>query len=102
MVDVFATAPAKLYGIFPKKGAILPGADADLLIFDPDYNGKISVATSQEQVDYSLYEGFEQRGRPEKVFLRGRLVVSGGEFVGRKGEGKFISRNPYGMAYSGL
>ena len=102
MVDVFATAPARFYGMFPKKGAILPGSDADLVIFDPDYTGRISIATSYEGVDYSLYEGFEQKGRPEKVFLRGRLVVSDGSFIGRKGQGRFIPRSPYGLAYSGL
>jgi len=101
MVDVFATAPSKFYGMYPKKGTLLPGAEADLVIFDPDYRATISVKTSHQDVDYNIYEGFEQRGRPDKVFLRGQLVVSGGSFTGSKGQGRYIPREPYGSAYQG-
>lgn len=101
MVDVFSTAPAKFYGMYPRKGSIVVGADADVVIFDPEYTGKISVETSKQGVDYSTYEGFEQKGRAEKVFLRGNLTVDGGDFVGKIGQGKFIEREPYGFAYRG-
>jgi dihydropyrimidinase len=101
MVDVFATAPAKFYGMYPRKGSITIRSDADIVIFDPDYTGKISAGTSKQGVDYSPYEGFEQRGRPEKVFLRGNLIVDEAEFVGEIGQGKFVEREPYGMAYQG-
>lgn len=99
MVDVFATAPAKFYGMHPRKGTITAGADADIVIFDPDYTGKISAETSKQGVDYNTYEGFEQKGRAEKVFLRGNLIVDGGEFVGKTDQGTFIKREPYGFAY---
>ena len=101
MVDVFATAPAKFYGMRPRKGSITAGADADIVIFDPDYTGKISAETSKQGVDYNTYEGFEQKGRAEKVFLRGNLIVDGGEFVGKTDQGTFIKREPYGLAYPG-
>jgi dihydropyrimidinase len=101
MVDVFATTPAKLYGLYPRKGSITVGADADVVIFDPSYIGKISVATSLQEVDYNPYEGFEQRGRAEKVLLRGKVSFDEGKFVGGLGQGKFIDREPYGLAYSG-
>ena len=102
MVDVFATAPAKFYGMYPRKGSIVVGGDADIVVFDPKWEGKISVETSKQGVDYNAYEGFDQRGRAEKVYLRGNLVVNNGEFIGKLGQGKFIEREPYGLAYSGL
>jgi dihydropyrimidinase len=102
MVDVFATAPAKFYGMYPRKGSIVVGGDADIVVFDPKWEGKISVETSKQGVDYNAYEGFDQKGRAEKVYLRGSLVVDNGEFVGKLGQGKFIEREPYGLAYSGL
>lgn len=102
LVEVFATAPAKFNGLYPRKGALLSGADADLVIFDPDWQGTISVKNSLQGVDYSAYEGFAQKGRAEKVFLRGRLVVDEGRHVGQLGQGKFIERTPYGLAYQGF
>lgn len=101
MADVFATAPAKFYGLYPRKGSIAAGADADIVIFDPSYTGKISVETSLQGIDFNSYEGFEQKGRPEKVFLRGSLSVDGGKFVGKPGQGKFLEREPYGLAFAG-
>jgi dihydropyrimidinase len=102
MVDVFATAPAKFYGLYPQKGSIRIGSDADFVIFDPDYRGKISVETSLQGIDYNPYEGFEQKGRPEKVFLRGNCIAHNGDFVGKLGQGKFLRSEPYGIAYAGL
>jgi len=102
MVDVFATAPAKFYGLYPRKGSLSIGADADVVVFDPDYRGTISVTTSLQGVDFNTYEGFEQKGRAEKVFLRGNLTVSDGKFIGKLGQGKFVKREPYGLAYTGL
>lgn len=100
MVDVFATAPAKFYGMYPRKGSIVVGGDADLVVFDPDWEGKISVATSKQGVDYNAYEGFDQKGRADKVLLRGSLIVDQGEFVGGLDQGKFVAREPYGLAYA--
>jgi dihydropyrimidinase len=102
MVDVFATAPAKFYGLYPRKGSILVGADADLIVFDPNYAGKISAKASLQGIDFNAYEGFDQKGRPDKVFLRGNLCVEGGQFVGKLGQGRFIPRDPYGLAYTGF
>lgn len=102
MVDVFATAPAKFYGLYPRKGSISVGADADIVILDPEYTGKINVETSLQGIDFNAYEGFEQKGRPEKVFLCGNLSVKDGKFVGKLGQGKFLERQPYGLAYATL
>jgi len=98
-VDVFATAPAKFYGLYPRKGSIILGADADIVVFDPRYTGKFGVQTSLQGIDYNAYEGLEQKGRAETVFLRGQITVEKGKFVGKLGQGKFIEREPYGLAY---
>lgn len=102
LVDVFATAPAKFNGLFPQKGHIAVGSDADLVVFDPNWKGVISVKDSLQGVDYSPYEGMEQIGRPEKVYLRGKLTAEGGRFVGSEGQGKFIKGEPFGLAYKGF
>ena len=102
LIDVFATAPAKFFGCYPRKGSITVGADADLVIFDPAYECKISVKTSLQGIDYNAFEGFKQQGRAEQVFLRGQLIVDKGRFIGKAGQGKFIKREPYGFAYEGV
>jgi dihydropyrimidinase len=102
MVDVFSTAPARLFGAFPRKGSIAVGSDADIIVFDPNYKGKISAATSSQGIDFSPYEGFEQIGRAEKVFLRGELIVDNGKYIAKKARGKFIERDPFGLAYAAL
>jgi dihydropyrimidinase len=102
LVDVFATAPAKVNGLFPKKGQISIGSDADLVLFDPTWNGVMSVKNSLQGSDYCAYEGMEQKGRVEKVFLRGELVVTGGAYVGKKGQGQFIKSAPFGLCYAGM
>jgi dihydropyrimidinase len=99
MVDVFATTPAKLFGAYPRKGSMTVGSDADIVVFDPEYRGKISAGTSLQGIDYSPYEGFDQVGRAEKVFLRGHLIVDKGRYIAKKNLGKFIEREPYGSAY---
>ena len=102
LVDVCATAPAKLNGLYPQKGAILVGADADIVVFDPEYKGMFTLAETYEGIDYTPYEGMTQIGRAEKVYLRGRLVAEKGKFVGAKGEGKFVPGKPYAAAYTGF
>jgi dihydropyrimidinase len=101
MIDVFATTPAKFYGLYPKKGSLAVGGDADIVVFDPNWEGKISVERSKQGVDFNAYEGFKQKGRPEKVYLRGQLVLDNGDYIGQPGQGKMIERQPYGLAYSG-
>jgi len=93
-VDVASTQAAKLFGLFPRKGTIAPGSDADLVIFDPRYEGTISAATQSMNVDYSAFEGWEFCGRPETVTVRGEVAVRDGKFVGTMGRGKFLQRNP--------
>lgn len=100
LVDLFATMPAKINGL-EKKGQIEIGYDADLVIFDPNYEGIISVANNLEGVDYCPFEGFAQKGRPETVFLRGSKIVDNGKYVGTKGQGRFIPGKPYGYVYGG-
>ena len=89
-VDLYATMPAKTNGLV-NKGQLAPGFDADVVIYDPSYRGVISAATSAEGVDYSAFEGFEQVGRPETVLLRGEVIVENAEYVGQKGQGRFVA-----------
>ena len=93
-VDVASTQAAKTFGLFPRKGTIQPGADADLVVYDPKYHGKISVKTQSMNVDYSAFEGWKIEGRPSAVTVRGEVVVRDGKFVGKAGSGKFLQRQP--------
>jgi dihydropyrimidinase len=92
-VDAFATAPARIFGL-PEKGRVAVGADADLLIFDPDQEVVIRQRDQHMQVDYSLYEGRTIRGWPRTVLSRGKVIVGDGEFVGAEGDGRFLHRLP--------
>jgi dihydropyrimidinase len=91
-VSLTATEPARIFGIEGCKGAIAPGHDADIAIWDMNRTRTISVATSHSRVDYNLYEGMTVRGVPEKVFLRGRLIVDGDRFLGERGHGQYLPR----------
>ena len=93
-VDCGSTQAAKLFGLYPKKGTIAVGSDADLVIYDPDYSGTISAATQQMNVDYSGFEGWEIKGRPSVVTVRGQVQARDGEFVGEVGSGQFLAREP--------
>jgi dihydropyrimidinase len=98
LVDLYATMPAKINGL-SKKGQIEIGFDGDLVIFDPNFEGTISVANNLEGVDYCPFEGFLQKGRADTVFLRGKKIVEGGKYVGEKGQGKFVPGKPFGYCY---
>ena len=93
-VDAASTQAAKIFGLYPRKGTIRVGSDADLVIYDPNYRGKISAATQLMAVDYSAYEGWELQGRPSVVILRGQVQARDGQFVGTLGRGEFLSRQP--------
>ena len=93
-VDAASTQAAKLFSLYPRKGAIQIGSDADLVIYDPNYTGTISAKTQQMNVDYSAFDGWEIAGRPETVMVRGEIQVRDGQFVGTKGHGKFLERQP--------
>ncbi len=86
------TNPAKIFGLYPRKGALLPGSDADIVLWDPEKRVTYGVAQAHQRTDYNLYEGWELIGMPEKVFLRGRLIVDGGQWFGKAGEGRFLKR----------
>jgi dihydropyrimidinase len=91
-VDVTSTSPAKMFGMYPRKGSLRPGADADVVIYDPSARSTISASTHHMAVDYSCYEGMEISGRVETVLLRGSVVLDRGQYVGRRGDGRFIVR----------
>lgn len=93
-VALTSTNPAKIFGLYPRKGSLIPGADADIVIWDPDRKVKYGVAMAHHRTDYNLYEGWELTGCPEKVFLRGRLIVDGDRWLGRRGMGRFLHRQP--------
>jgi dihydropyrimidinase len=92
-VEITSTAPAKLFGLYPKKGAIAVGADADIVIYDPNRKHTISAKTHHMDVDYSCYEGRSVQGGSDIVMSRGSVVVRDGEFTGRKGAGRFLKRS---------
>src|ERR1700741_3269966 len=94
-VQLVSTAPAKLFGLYPRKGTIAAGSDADLVIFNPDGKHKISVKTNLMRVDYSMFEGIQVTGMPDVVLSRGRVLVEGEKFLGRAGGGEFIKRGLY-------
>jgi dihydropyrimidinase len=94
LVDCASTQAAKLFGLFPRKGTIAVGSDADLVIYDPDYRGTISAATHEMATDYSAFEGWPLDGRSDVVMVRGRVQVRGGQFVGQLGYGEFLKRPP--------
>jgi dihydropyrimidinase len=96
-VDALSTRASKLFGLYPKKGEIAVGSDADLVIYDPEYRGTISARTQHVNCDYSGFEGVEIEGRPSVVLVRGMVQVREGEFVGERGRGQFLRRKPEGV-----
>ena len=94
-VQLVSTAPAKLFGLYPRKGTIAVGSDADLVVFDPNAEQTISAKTHHMRVDYSMFEGIQVTGMPDVVMSRGRLVVEGDKFLGRAGQGEFLRRSTY-------
>ena len=93
-VDVASTQAARLFGLFPRKGTIQTGSDADLVVYDPNYRGSISAKTHAMNVDYNAFEGMVIEGRPTVVTVRGQVAVRDGKFVGTIGRGQFLPRTP--------
>lgn len=91
-VEVTSTNPAKIFGMYPRKGCIAVGSDADLVIFDPGKEHKLSAATHHMNVDYSAYEGWEVKGKCETVILRGKVAIGQGKVMVEKGYGRFVKR----------
>jgi len=96
MVELLSTNPAKLFGLYPRKGTIAVGSDADIVVFDPEKKVTISAQNHHSKVDYNLYEGTEITGTPEVVLLRGQVLIENDEFVGEVGGGRFIQRAKFG------
>jgi dihydropyrimidinase len=91
-VEVAATTPARMFGLYPRKGTIQPGSDADVVIYDPTATQVLSVDSHHMNVDYSAYEGMRITGRVETVLSRGRVIIEGGEYHGSAGHGRFLAR----------
>jgi dihydropyrimidinase len=96
MVELLSTNPAKLFGLYPRKGTIAVGSDADIVVFDPERTVTISAETHHSKSDYNLFEGTEVRGVPEIVLLRGQVLVENGELVASPGVGQFVARAKFG------
>jgi len=96
-VQLVSTAPAKLFGLFPRKGTIAVGSDADLVLFDPAAVTTLSHKTLHMRVDYNPYEGRVVTGAARMVVSRGEVIIEGGKFTGRKGRGRFIKRGTYAL-----
>ncbi len=94
-VELVSTTPAKLFGLYPRKGTIAVGSDADLVIFDPKRKRTISANTHHMRVDYSMFEGIQVTGIPDVVLSKGKIVVEGEKFLGRAGQGEFLRRSTY-------
>jgi dihydropyrimidinase len=92
-VELVATAPAKMFGLYPRKGTIAPGSEADIVVFDPHHERVISAETHHMNVDYSCFEGMKVRGLPEVVLQRGKVLVENGKWHGKEGDGRFVPRS---------
>jgi dihydropyrimidinase len=92
-VALTSTNPAKIFGLYPRKGSLMPGSDADIVIWDPDLRLRYGVAYSHHRTDYNLFENWELVGFPEKVFLRGTLIVDGNQWLGKPGMGRYLYRS---------
>jgi dihydropyrimidinase len=96
MVELTSTNVAKLFGLYPRKGTIAPGSDADIVVWDPDKRLTISASTHHSNVNYNLFEGTEVQGAPEVVMVRGQVIVEDDELVAQPGAGQFIKRARFG------
>ena len=96
MVELLCTNPAKLFGLYPRKGTIAVGSDADIVVFDPGRRLTISSATHHSKSDYNLFEGTEVIGAPDVVLLRGQVLVENDQLVAEPGIGQFVRRARFG------
>jgi dihydropyrimidinase len=94
-VELVATNPAKIFGLFPQKGTVAVGSDADLVVWDPERKKPLTVENLHMNVDYSPYEDITVSGYPELVLARGRIIVRDDEFLGQRGAGRFLERKPF-------
>jgi dihydropyrimidinase len=99
-VEITSTAPARIFGMYPKKGTIAAGTDADIVIWDPAASHTISAKTHNMRVDYSMFEGFQVTGNADKVLSRGEVIVENGKYQGRAGRGQYLRRAARGGAWT--
>ena len=100
-VELVSTNPARFFGMYPRKGTIAVGSDADIVVFDPEKQHTISASTHHSNIDYNLYEGTEVVGAPDTVLVRGKVIVENDEFVGSPGDGRFVRRARFGEQLTG-
>jgi dihydropyrimidinase len=98
-VEITSTAPARIFGMHPKKGTIAAGSDGDIVLWDPNAEYTISAATHNMRVDYSMFEGFKVRGNARQVYSRGELIVQDGKYLGKPGRGNYLRRAAHGGAW---
>jgi dihydropyrimidinase len=96
-VELTSTAAAKIFGLFPRKGTIAIGSDADIVIFDPNEEATISARTHHMNVDYSAYEGMRIRGAVKTVLSAGKVIIEDGKYLGKPGDGRFLKRGTFTM-----
>jgi dihydropyrimidinase len=98
-VEITATAPAKMFGMYPRKGTIAVGSDADIVVFDPHGSHVISVDTHHMDVDYSAYEGWEMQGKVDTVLSKGEIIIADDQYHGSPGDGEYLARgtSQYGV-----
>jgi dihydropyrimidinase len=99
-VELVSTAPARIFGMYPKKGTIAAGSDADMVVWDPEAELTISAHTHHMRVDYSMFEGFKVKGNARQVISRGETIIEGGKFLGKPGRGKYLRRAARGGAWA--
>jgi dihydropyrimidinase len=98
-VEITSTAPARIFGMYPKKGVLAKGSDADVVLWDPNAEHVISAKTHNMRVDYSMFEGWRVKGNARRVFSRGELIVDGGRYIGAEGRGQYLRREARGGAW---
>jgi dihydropyrimidinase len=98
-VELTSTTPARIFGMYPKKGEIAPGSDADIVLWDPNAPYTISASTHHMKVDYSMFEGFTVKGNTRMVMSRGEVIVEGDKFLGKPGRGRYLKRAARGGAW---
>jgi dihydropyrimidinase len=99
-VEITSASPARIFGMYPRKGTIAAGSDADIVLWDPKAEHTISAATHHMRVDYSMFEGFKVRGNARRVYSRGELIVDNGNFLGKPGRGTYLRRAARGGAWT--
>ena len=98
-VELCSAAPAKMFGLYPRKGTIAPGSDGDIVIWDPEKEYTISVKNHHMSVDYSMYEGRKVKGNADTVLSRGEIIINGNKFLGKPGRGNYVKRDTYAGAW---